>query len=119
MPREILESDWKHFRKVRPMALGRFCDRVLAEVGRIAAAGGKSSHERYLEVFSLLQERDRELGNAFNNPRRSSAFYQLVSMRSLDLLAEEEFGGFSPELHAAVAALCGPEQGQDRTAEDC
>lgn len=30
MEREIRESDWKLFRQLRPLALDRFCQRVLA-----------------------------------------------------------------------------------------
>src|SRR5258707_13944135 len=51
---------------LQPLALDRFCQRVLAEVGRLAGDADKSNHQRYLAVFRLLQRRDEELANAFN-----------------------------------------------------
>jgi hypothetical protein len=102
MGREILESDWKVFRQLRALTLDRFCQRVLAEVTQLAADADKSSHERYLAVFQLLQQRDEELADAFNDPRRSTALVQLARIRFRELLTEEEFARFSPETRASV-----------------
>ena len=102
MARDIKESDWKVFRKVRTIALERFCQRVLDEVGKIAAQRDRSSHERYLEVFKLIETRDEDLGEVFNNPRRSAAIVQLARMRFYKLLDEEELAPFSRETRASV-----------------
>jgi hypothetical protein len=102
MQRVIPESDWKLFRKLQLLALDRFCQRVLAEVSGLVADAGKSSHERYLAVFKLLQRRDDELADAFNDPRRSTAFVQLARIQFQELLTDEEFAGFSPETRASV-----------------
>jgi len=102
MERGFPESDWKLFRKLQLLALDRFCQRVLAEVSQLAADVGKSSHERYLAVFKLLQRRDKELADAFNDPRRSTALVQLAQIRFRKLLTDEEFAGFSPETRASV-----------------
>src|SRR5437763_5571116 len=102
MARGISESDWKLFRRLRPLALDRFCQRVLAEVGRLAADAGKGSHERYLAVFELLRRRDEELAAGFNDPRRSTALVQLARIRAEGLVTEEEFARFSPETRASV-----------------
>jgi hypothetical protein len=105
MERRFPESDWKLFRKLQLLALDRFCQRVLAEISRHVADAGKSSHERYLAVFKLLQRRDEELADAFNDPRRSTALVQLARIRFRELLTDEEFAGFSPETRASVQAL--------------
>jgi len=102
MERGINEPDWRLFRQLQPLALDRFCQRVLAEVSGLAADTGKSSHERYLAVFKLLQRRDEELADAFTDPRRSTALVQLARIRSQELLTEEEFARFSPETRASV-----------------
>jgi len=47
---EIKEPDWKLLRRVHPLALERFCERVLAEVDRVSHDGA-TSHARYLEIF--------------------------------------------------------------------
>jgi hypothetical protein len=97
MSRGINESDWKLFRQLRVIALDRFCQRVLGEIGNIASDAGKSSHERYLAIFRLLNERNREMADAFNDPRRSVALIQLRLIRSLGLLTEEEKAQFRQE----------------------
>ncbi len=102
MERAIPEADWKIFRQLQPLALDRFCQRVLAEVGRLAADADKSPHERYLAVYKLLQRRDEELADAFNNPRRSTALVQLARIRFHELLSVEEFARCSPETRASV-----------------
>jgi hypothetical protein len=100
--RDISESDWKLFRRLPTLALERFCQRALEEVGRLAADADRSSHKRYLAVYRLLQERDRRLADAFDNPRRSTALLQLARLRAEGLLTEEEFARFSPAARAAV-----------------
>jgi hypothetical protein len=107
MGREISESDWKLFRQLQPLALERFCERALADVGRLASETGKSAHERYLAVFRLMERRDEELADSFNNPRRSTALRQLACLKGLELLTDEEFARFSPETRASVEIFLG------------
>jgi hypothetical protein len=107
MAHEISEADWKLFRQLHPLALERFCERVLAEVGRLASETDKSAHERYLAVFQLLQQRDKELAEAFDDLRRSTAWRQLAVIRSRGLLTEEEFARFSPGTQGAVQVWLG------------
>ena len=110
MLRDIREPDWKIFRKIRVNALDRFCQRVLDEISRIASDTGQTSHQRYLAVYKLLQKRDDELADAFNNPRRSAALPQLAHMRGLELLTDEEFALFSSDTLGAVNLLLGIQQ---------
>jgi hypothetical protein len=102
MTRQISESDWKVFRQVQAQALERFCKRVLSDVGELAAEAGKTAHERYLKLFKLLNRRDKQLGEAFDDLRRSAAWRQIAVMRSRGLLTDEEFARFSPETQEAV-----------------
>ena len=102
MSREISEPDWKLFRQLHAVALERFCERVLGEVHRIAADSSKGTHERYLAVFDLIRRRDRELADAFNDLRRSTALVQLARIQFHDLFSGEEFARFSPETRASV-----------------
>jgi hypothetical protein len=105
MPREIAEADWKVFRQLREVALQRFCQRVLAEVQRLCTDEAKTSHERYLELFQLIEQRDEELALAFNEMRRSAALLQLTAMHSHELLSTEEMERFSTYARQAVAAI--------------
>ena len=42
MPRAIAEADWKVLRRVHPLALERYCERVLAEIERVTHTGAKA-----------------------------------------------------------------------------
>ena len=107
MSREISEADWKQFRQLHQIALERFCERVLSEVGRLVSDTGKNPHEQYGAVFKLLQRRDKELAEAFDDLRRSTAWRQLAILRSRGLLTEEEFSRFSPETQSVVQVFLG------------
>ena len=98
MRSDILESDWKHFRQVQPLALARFCEQILSETARLSAQAGKSAHKRYLDVFQLIHDQDRELGHLFDDPRRSRAHLQIAGIATAELLTVEEIAGFSAEM---------------------
>ena len=104
---DIAEVDWKLLRTLKPAALDRFCDGVLREIAEVGADQGKTSHERYLAVFDLIQERNDTLAAAFDGLRRSTALIQLAHMRRLTLITDEEFGRFSPETREAVHRISG------------
>lgn len=114
MAGDLPESDWKVFRRLREVALERFCRRVLEEVGRAASKNGGKYHDRYLEVYRLLDRRDDELGRAFNNPRRSSAAVQLALIQAHSLLTAEEMAQFSPETQQIVGSLLAVHRRKER-----
>jgi hypothetical protein len=104
---EIKEPDWKVLRRVHPLALERFCQGVLAEIDHVSRDGAKGHHARYLQIFRIIQERDREIARLFDNPRRSHALTMLAQIRSEGLLTEDEFSSLSPETRAAIQMLLG------------
>ncbi len=105
---EIPESDWRVFRKLREVALERFCERVLGEIGEIAAGTATSYHQRYLEIFKLVDRRDDELARAFNDSRRSTALLQLAAIRSHGLITDEELSSFTAATQEAIQMLSQP-----------
>ena len=107
--RETKEPDWKVLRRVHPLALERFCERVLAEIDRVSRDGATSRHARYLQIFRILQQRDREMARLFDNPRRSHALTMLAQIRSQGLFAEDKFSILSPETRGAIQLLLGAE----------
>jgi hypothetical protein len=105
MDREIRESDWKILRQLHPVALDRFCQRILSEVGDVISDTEQNSHARYLELVKLIERRDGELADAFDDLRRSTALLKLVRMQSQRLLTEAELARFSSETRDAVQRL--------------
>jgi hypothetical protein len=96
--RENKESDWKIFKRLREVALERFCERTLGEVARISSDSTKTKHERYLAIGRLLRERNEEIVPIFDYLRRSTAVRQVCAFRPHDLLTEQELREFSPDL---------------------
>ncbi|MBI5243090.1 MAG: peptide ABC transporter substrate-binding protein [Elusimicrobia bacterium] len=103
--RQIKESDWKLLRQLKSTALERLCKRILTEAERVCSADSKTFHERYLQVYQLIYDRDKDIGRAFNDLRRSTALSRLASMRAQGLLTDEEFSRFSEETRGVVSLL--------------
>lgn len=101
----VPESDWKVFRELRQHAIERFCKGTLEQVQTILNDGSRSHHNRYLDVFRLLQSRDDELAHAFNDARRSRMLVQLVAIRAHGLLEPDELERFTQRTRAAIEAL--------------
>lgn len=105
MTHTIAEADWKVLRRVHPLALERYCERVLAEIEGIRRNSVQSAHQRYLNIFKIVEQRNREMASIFDNPRRSNALTMLARMRSEGLLMADEFSGLSPEARGAIQLL--------------
>jgi hypothetical protein len=107
MMRDFPEADWKVFKKLSPVALERFCGRVLGEVESTLAKPGESAHERYTRIYKLMRDRDKELSRAFDDFRRSTAFMQIGTMYSMGLITEEELMPFTPPTREGIKAIFG------------
>ena len=105
--REISEPDWRVLRRLHPLALERFCERVLAEVDRVSRDGAKNHHARYLQIFRIIEQRNGEMARIFDNPRRSYGLTILAQMRSQGLLTEDEFSSLSLEARGVIQMLLG------------
>jgi hypothetical protein len=99
---DISPADWKIFKPLRKLALERFCERVLDEVARIGSDQTRTQHERYIAIYRLMRERDREIEPIFDTLRRSTAVRQICSFRAYDLVTEDELRQFSPDLVRSV-----------------
>jgi len=93
----ISEADWRVFKEVRAVALDRFCRRILDECRTLCDEPSESAHQRYLSLYKLLQQRDKEIAEAFNDFRRSTAIFALMTMRQYGLVTEAEWKRFSPD----------------------
>ncbi|MBI4345247.1 MAG: peptide ABC transporter substrate-binding protein [Elusimicrobia bacterium] len=101
---EIPESDWKRLRHLKEIALDRLCERILVEVAASCDVSG-SRHERFLDVFSRVQDGNAEIAMIFDNLRRSNAISRLGLMRAHKLMTGDEFCGFSEETRKAATLV--------------
>lgn len=106
--RNFPEADWKHWRRISPVALDRFCSGALEQAVEIVQGDG-TAHARFLRLHDMLRDRDEQLSRVFDDQRRSRAYRQLAAAADLGLLTPEEFAGFSGETKALVAVLLGEE----------
>jgi hypothetical protein len=102
--RQIPERDWKAWRKLSARALERFCGRILDEVGSFRTASG-TAHSRYLELFRYLRERDDEIGEVFNDQRRSNAYLQIAAAVRTEIVHRDELTVFSAETRVLLDTL--------------
>ena len=82
MEHQFPESEWKTFRELRQVALERFCKRVLEEVPPFLPDSGRSYHERFLELFRWLGERNDDLARTFDDPPLADALAACCNLRS-------------------------------------
>jgi len=99
------ERDWKHLRSVHGVALERFCTQVLDDAVAIVQDSGLSAHERYLDLFELLLERNAAMATAFDDMRRSTGLQRLTAMVGLNVLTREEFAAFNPDVQETAREM--------------
>ena len=90
-------KSWKVFRELRQVALERLCDKILTEAKAEIERPGKSSHEKYLTLYKLIEKRDNDVARSFNDFRRSTALAQIGIIHSMGLFTGEELRRFSSE----------------------
>ena len=91
------ESEWKKFKKLKDICLERFCERVLANASSVVSEKGKTSLDRYYDLYQLIQDEDEDLEKAFDGLSRSKAFMQLLLMYRMKLVEESELDEFEDE----------------------
>jgi hypothetical protein len=101
----IPEADWRVFRSLHPIWVDRFCKRLNDELLRTLSDDSRDAHEKYLAAYKLMQKRDKEIANAFDDFRRSTAFVQIAIIRKLGVITDDEFGRFSESLRALLQHL--------------
>lgn len=105
MPRDLPEADWKACRKLRAVALDRFCARIIDEVETIASNNDDSYHARYIEIFKFIERRDHDIAQAFNDSRRSNIVLQFAVIVSHGLVSRDELQCLSPKTRETIDAL--------------
>jgi hypothetical protein len=102
MPGGIPEADWKVFRQLHRVWLDRYCAKVNEDIMRLLSQSELSPHDRYLKVYRFIHDKDKELGSAFNDFRRSTAIMQIHIIKNLGVITDEELGRFSESTRAFV-----------------
>jgi len=110
MNQQFPEREWKKLRAIREKALSRFCVRALAKItSRIEKADLEhEAHKNYLAVYKLVHRQDKQLGDLFDDWRRSTALLTLMHWAKHGVITEEEFDSFEDPTKETVCALVKP-----------
>lgn len=98
----ISESDWKKFKAVKEAALNKLCGAALEDCSEAMCSQKSSNHGKYLLVYRLLQNYDKQISMIFDFNSRSKALMQLGLMKSEGLLEESDILSFSEELQEFI-----------------
>jgi hypothetical protein len=82
MTQNIPESDWRVLRSIKTQAIERFCQRITIDIEKINTDPTITFHQKYLAIYSLIHEQDKDLAFIFNDLCRSNANIRLIAMRS-------------------------------------
>lgn len=94
----ISDSDWKKFKKIKEAALERFCETVLNDVAEgLANKDNPTSHGKYLYLYKLIENYDKQIALLFDSHSRSDATIQLLMLRQEGLVDETDIQGLSDE----------------------
>ncbi|MES9852767.1 MAG: hypothetical protein ABW170_13185 [Candidatus Thiodiazotropha sp. L084R] len=95
----ITESDWKKFKKIKEEALECFCGNILKDVSEgLVCRDNPTSHGKYLYLYKIIVNYDKQLALLFNDHSRSKATIQLMMLRNEGLVNEVDIQGLSNEL---------------------
>ena len=69
----------------------------------------QNAHQRYLGIFKIIEQRDRDMAIIFNDPKRSNALTMLAQVALGRIADGGEFSSLSPERRSAIQLLLGAE----------
>ena len=91
------ESDWKVFKEIKEKAIERFCNISLDEFEEVINNNNQHAHNRYLLLYKLVQNRDKQMQLLFDDHSRSKAQLQLIAIRGEGLADESLLAKLSVE----------------------
>lgn len=106
---EIPEKDWKYLRSIKGEMLEVLCQRINEEALSIVNDASSTQHERFLRLFQHLREKNRIVGNCFDDWRRSHIMTNLLWLQSQKLITTEHLSRLSAETRERLALLSSAE----------
>ena len=102
----IKEKDWKIIRALKDEKLNALCADILGEINQEISNKKEQNHKAYLKVWDIVNTRDKDVADMFNDLRRSNAVYKLALWYKNGYLTEKELNEFSEETRSIINALC-------------
>ncbi len=80
---------------MRPLALQRYCERVMVDIDKIIQNSERDAYERYTEIYKIVDDGDRKMAQMFDGFSRSKALFQLALYYGNNLLNDDEIAQLS------------------------
>lgn len=98
----MIESDWKVFKKIHKKAIERFCEKTFEELSEVINNKSEHVHDRYLLLYDLVQNKNKQMRYLFDGLSRNDAPLQLMAMRGKGLADEVLLSELSDEFLQAT-----------------
>jgi len=106
---KIPEPEWRKIRDMKAAILDRVCKGILTDLADASQTTDDmlNHHQQYLHVYEMLQARDNEVAQGFNDLKRSNAYFLLAHWVGNQWLTLSEFNTLSEDTRGKVLLLCG------------
>lgn len=98
------ETDWKYMRALKPVLLGRLCERINQATVRVLNDSAKTAYERYLDIFEKMRKDDMDVASAFDDWRRSTISIRIMEIFRQGLFTDSEIQGFTQQTKERIDA---------------
>ena len=73
----IPEQDWKRVKALKDKILNAICADILDEINQEIKNKEDNNHKAYLKVWEIVNTRDKDIADMFNDLKRSNAVFKL------------------------------------------
>ena len=105
MNRSMIERDWKHTKKLKPELLNVLCARINKKSEALLSDTTLSDHEKFLKLYSHIQDTNEVVAECFDDWRRSTLFFRLLALQRHDLLKEEHIRELSDDIQQKLVSV--------------
>lgn len=102
----IPEQDWKKIRAIKDKKLNEICADILSEINQEIKNKGEKNHKAYLKVWDIVDRRDNDIADMFNDLKRSNAVFKLALWKKKGYLEDKELSEFTESTRSTIKSIC-------------
>ena len=102
---DIPEQDWKKIRSLKDKILNAVCADILDEINKEYMNKGNKNHKAYLKTWDIINTKDKDIADMFNDLRRSNAIFKLALWYKKGYLTDNEAKEFTAQTYKTIQSL--------------
>ena len=102
----IPEKDWKRIRAMKDEKLNAICADILDEISQEIINKEDENHKAYLKTWDIVNTRDKDIADMFNDLKRSNAVFKLALWYKNGYLTDKELNEFTEQTRSTINAIC-------------